>query len=159
MTRDGGEASLSFTWPFMSPLYSGVVVRSTGAPPSDVDDGDVLLLEVSPEPGGEMVFEDTGLGEAEVYYAVFTSDDADWYLDAVEGENLAFSSLDEPPLVDTGGPGASDSGGAEPGDAEGAAAYRKEPNCACATGPAGAVWALPWLAGLALVRRRRVASR
>ena len=159
VTRDGDAASLAFSWPFMSPLYSGVVVRSTGAPPSDVDDGDVLLLEVSPEAGAEVVLDDSGLGDAEVYYAVFTADDEDWYLDTVEGENLALASLDEAPPVDTGSPGLTDSGGVEPADGEGAAAYRKEPNCACATGPVGAVWTLPWLAGLALLRRRRVASR
>ncbi len=158
VTRDAGEASVSFTWPFMAPLYGGAVVRSVGGPPSSPDDGTLLLWEVAPEPGAEVLLSDAP-PESDVYYAVFSADDEDWYLDTVENENLVLSLLDADAPSDSDDPAATDTGSEGVHGAADLAAFRPEPDCACATGAAGAAWTLPWLAGLVATRRRRVASR
>ncbi|MCK6523009.1 hypothetical protein L6R49_16400 [Myxococcota bacterium] len=151
---DGDEVTVRWSSPWVRPLYATALVRRRDAPPTSATDGELLELDLSPEPGEEKVFVDTSLLPGETaWYAVFAAEDAEGLLtEAVEGENLDQGGVpeDEPP-PDTSPPEETptDSGG-DPAEVE----RPKEPRLSCAAGPAPGGLGLA-LAALSLWRRRR----
>lgn len=169
LTKGDSEVSLTWTTPWIHPLFVSVLVRQEGGYPTGIDDGLIVDLDLSPTAGEVRTVSEplgyAGLDEGSAwYYALFTAgrDDEDWYTGVVEGENGAVLDLPAP-VVDSGDTGGSgDTGEVDSGDpvpdSDTPLMDDEEPKdagrCGCASTPAASgAWAA--LAGLLLIRRRR----
>jgi hypothetical protein len=157
-TDDQDAVTVTWTQPWILPMTASVLVRKVDGWPEDIDDGVILDLDVSPEPGEVREIVDTDASEGETFhYALFIAgeDDETWFTEIEEGVNADMGGVPEPadPL-DTGTD--DDDTGEDPGDdGDPAAAGPKERGgCGCAsTTLGGGAW-LSLLALLAVARRR-----
>ena len=108
---EADEVEVSWSTPWILPMHSAVLVKKQGGWPEGPDDGLILSLDTSPEPGEEHSLVDPDVLPGETwYYALFVAGEhaEDWQLEVVEGENADVGGVPaeeiEPPEDDTGDP-------------------------------------------------------
>ncbi len=160
------DVAITWSQPWMAPLSATVLVRSADGYPTGPDDGLILDVDFSPQPGEGRLVVDTDAQPGEVfYYALFAAgtNDEDWQLLVVEGENADVGGVpEEPGPVDTAEP--EDTAPPEDTDVpdvdedeDADPVPEDETGCGCATGGGDALPLLGVGAALLVGRRRRVA--
>ena len=88
-TDDQESVQISWTQPWIDPLFATALVRKIGGVPESLADGVVVDLDVSPQYGESIeVTDSTALPGQQYYYAVFTATGpGQWVLQSVEGQN------------------------------------------------------------------------
>jgi len=152
-TDDAEQVGITWTNPYMQPMSATAVVRNEAGIPSSLQDGAIIDLDLTPEPGAAREVVDTTLLEGETAgYAVFVwQTDELLFEDVVEGENGDLGGVPEPEPVDSSPP--EDTAPPEEQPETRDPVVDVEPRCGC--GPGVAPSALLLIAGLVLVRRRR----
>jgi MYXO-CTERM domain-containing protein len=178
---DGEDRQSTLTWshPFVEPLWAIAVVRNADRYPEDFDDGLIVALDTAPTWGAAMEVVDTDLEPGRTYhYAVFAADEEwNWRSAVIPGGNAdtgtpASEGDDDDSAGDdddtTGSAGDDDDTVGDDDDVAddddtGAADDDGEPfdpiesDCACradGSGAGGSMVALAMLLGLGVLRRR-----
>jgi len=158
-TDDEDSVTIRWTQPWISPLENTILLRNKEGWPTSIDDGAILDVDFSPEPGAaqEVIDPDAGPGDR-WYYTLWAtgSDDSGFHLDVVEGENADMGGIPEEEettkTIDTGAtiPPDEDTGSRDTGVVESAPADAEpatDPRCGCGGGalPGTVLWLMPLL--------------
>jgi len=156
------QSTLTWTNPWVMPLWTVVVVRNADHYPVDWMDGVVVFLDTDPAWGEAIEVVDPDLNpESTYYYAVFVADEEWDFRDlVVEGENADTAVTSEPgddDSADDDDDDTADDDDSQTGDPPDDPPDTIESDCACRLDPAGsppgAIMGL--LMGLVLLRLRR----
>jgi len=163
---DGEERQSTLTWshPFVEPLWAVAVVRNGDHYPENVDDGVIVFLDTDPGWGESIEVVDADLEPGRIYYYVVFAADEEWSWrsavleggNADTGETLGMSDDDDSAGDDdTADDDTADDDTEWADDDTGAPMDTIESNCACRSDGASATpFAAVLLAALAVLRRR-----